>query len=248
MRKDRPPRTLPPVADRRLLVLVCAVVLVETLFFAALTPLLPELSREFGLSKTGVGVLSGAYPAGGIVGALCGAWLATRAGLRATTVVGMLVLAICCAGFGLADQVWLLDTLRFAQGIGAAIAWTGGLAWLAAEAPPDRRGELLGIALGAAVTGALLGPLVGGAARLTGRPVAFASVALLGVVLAICAARMPAPGPPASPAAPAPRLRAAQRRRDLGGLADRPAVAAVRLPDRPRPAQPRRRRRRAPSA
>ena len=195
-RKDRPPRTLPPVADRRLLVLVCAVVLVETLFFAALTPLLPELSREFGLSKTGVGVLSGSYPAGGIVGALCGAWLATRAGLRATTVVGMLVLAICCAGFGLADQVWLLDTLRFAQGIGAAIAWTGGLAWLAAEAPPDRRGELLGIALGAAVTGALLGPLVGGAARLTGRPVAFAGVALLGVVLAICAARMPAPGPP----------------------------------------------------
>jgi MFS family permease len=184
------------VVDRRLLVLVCAVVLVETLFFAALTPLLPELSREFGLSKTGVGVLSGAYPAGGIVGALCGAWLATRVGLRATTVVGMLVLATCCAGFGLADQVWLLDTLRFAQGIGAAIAWTGALAWLAAEAPPERRGELLGIAIGAAVVGALLGPLVGGAARLTGRPGAFASVAILGVVLAICAARMPAPGPP----------------------------------------------------
>jgi MFS family permease len=184
------------VADRRLLVLVCAVVLVETLFFAALTPLLPELSREFGLSKTGVGILSGAYPAGGTIGAVCGAWLATRAGLRATTVVGTLVLATCCAGFGLADQVWLLDSLRFAQGAGAAIAWTGGLAWLAAEAPPERRGELLGIALGAAVTGALLGPLVGGAARLTGRPAAFASVAGLGVVLAILAIRMPAPRPP----------------------------------------------------
>jgi MFS family permease len=183
------------VTDRRLLVLVCAVVMVETLFFAALTPLLPGLSREFGLSKTGVGILSGAYPAGGTIGALCGAWLATRVGLRATTVVGMLVLATCCAGFGLANEVWLLDGLRFVQGTGAAIAWTGGLAWLAAEAPPERRGELLGVALGAAVTGALLGPLVGGAARLTGRPVAFASVAALGVVLAVCAARMPAPRP-----------------------------------------------------
>jgi MFS family permease len=183
------------VTDRRLLVLVCAVVMVETLFFAALTPLLPGLSREFGLSKTGVGILSGAYPAGGTIGALCGAWLATRVGLRATTVVGMLVLATCCAGFGLANEVWLLDGLRFVQGTGAAIAWTGGLAWLAAEAPPERRGELLGIALGAAVTGALLGPLVGGAARLTGRPVAFASVAALGVVLAVCAARMPSPRP-----------------------------------------------------
>ena len=167
--------------------------MVETLFFAALTPLLPELAREFGLSKTGVGVLSGAYAAGGTVGALCGAWLATRAGLRATTVVGMLVLATCCAGFGFADQVWLLDSLRFAQGAGAAIAWTGALAWLAAEAPPNRRGELLGIALGAAVTGALLGPLVGGAAHVTGRPIAFTSVAALGVGLAVWAARMPAP-------------------------------------------------------
>lgn len=175
--------------------LVCAVVLVETLFFAALTPLLPGLSREFGLSKTGVGILSGAYAAGGTVGALCGAWLATRAGLRTTTVVGMLVLATCCASFGFADEVWLLDALRFAQGTGAAIAWTGGLAWLAAEAPPERRGELLGIALGAAVMGALLGPLVGGAARLTGRPVAFASVAALGAVLAVWAARTPAPRP-----------------------------------------------------
>jgi MFS family permease len=124
------------VAERRLLVLVCAVVMVETLFFAALTPLLPELSREFGLSKTGVGILSGAYAAGGILGALSGAWLAARAGLRATTVVGVLVLAVCCAGFGLAGHVWLLDSLRFAQGAGAAIAWTGALAWLAAEAAP----------------------------------------------------------------------------------------------------------------
>jgi MFS family permease len=181
------------VVDRRLLVLVCGVVLVETLFFAALTPLLPELAREFGLSKTGVGVLSGAYAAGGTLGAVCGAWLATRAGLRATTIVGMLVLAVCCAGFGLAGHIWLLDSLRFAQGAGAAIAWTGGLAWLAAEAPPERRGALLGIALGAAVTGALLGPLVGGAAHLTGRPIAFAGVAALGVVLAAWAARMPAP-------------------------------------------------------
>jgi MFS family permease len=181
------------VVDRRLLVLVCAVVLVETLFFAALIPLLPQLQREFHLSKTGVGVLGGAYPAGGTLGALAGAWLATRLGVRPTTVVGMLVLAVCCAGFGVAHQVWLLDALRLAQGAGGAIAWTGGLAWLAAQAAPNRRGELLGIALGAAVTGALLGPLVGGAARFTSRPLAFGCVALLGFALAAWAARMPAP-------------------------------------------------------
>jgi MFS family permease len=183
------------VGDRRLLILVCAVVLVETLFFAALIPLLPQLRLEFGLSKSGVGVLSGAYPAGGTLGALAGAWLATRLGVRPATVIGMLVLAACCAGFGVARQVELLDALRFAQGVAGAVAWTGGLAWLAAQAAPNRRGELLGIAFGAAVVGALLGPLVGGAARFTGRPLAFGSVAVLGLVLAVWAARTPAPPP-----------------------------------------------------
>ena len=150
---------------------------------------------EFGLSKSGVGLLSGAYPAGGVIGALAGAWLATRLGVRPTTVTGMVVLAVCCAGFGVAREVWLLDALRFAQGAGGAIAWTGGLAWLAAQAAPNRRGELLGLAFGAAVTGALLGPLVGGAARFTSRPLAFGTVALLGLALAAWAARMPAPSP-----------------------------------------------------
>ena len=183
------------MGDRRLLILVCAVVLVETLFFAALIPLLPQLRAEFGLSKSGIGVLSGAYPAGGTLGALAGAWLATRVGVRPTTVIGMVVLAVCCAGFGLARQVALLDALRFAQGAGGTVAWTGGLAWLAAQAAPNRRGEMLGLAFGAAVMGALLGPLVGGAARLTSRPLAFGAVALLGLVLAVWAARMPAPPP-----------------------------------------------------
>jgi len=110
-------------------------------------------------------------------------------------VIGMLVVAVCCAGFGVARQVELLDALRFAQGVGGAVAWTGGLSWLAAQAAPNRRGELLGIAFGAAVVGALLGPLVGGAARFTGRPLAFGSVAVLGLVLAVWAARTPAPPP-----------------------------------------------------
>ena len=218
------------MVDRRLLVLVCAVVLVETLFFAALTPLIPELAREFGLSKTGVGVLSGAYPAGGTLGAFAGAWLTTRVGVRPATVTGMLVLAACCAGFGLADHIWLLDGLRFAQGVGAAVAWTGGLAWLAAQAPPERRGELLGIAMGAAVTGALLGPLVGGAARLTSRPLAFVGVALprsraggLGGAHAGASAG-------GATAVRADRILAAPCERGRRRLADRAAVAAVRCP------------------
>ncbi len=38
---------------RRLLLLVGAIVFVDTMFFAALTPLLPEYADDLGLSKAG---------------------------------------------------------------------------------------------------------------------------------------------------------------------------------------------------
>jgi hypothetical protein len=52
------------VALKRLAVLVGAVVLVDRMFYAALTPLLPHYVHELGLSKSGAGVLAGAYAAG----------------------------------------------------------------------------------------------------------------------------------------------------------------------------------------
>ena len=48
---------------RRLLALSCAIVLVDTIFYAALYPLVPYFQEEFGLSKSVVGILSGAYGA-----------------------------------------------------------------------------------------------------------------------------------------------------------------------------------------
>ena len=48
-----PERRLPRV--RRVLYLVGAIVFVDTMFFAALTPLLPQYAAEFGIGKTGWG-------------------------------------------------------------------------------------------------------------------------------------------------------------------------------------------------
>ena len=53
---------------RRLLLLTSAIVFFDTLFFAALTPLLPHYADALGLDKTGAGVLAAAYPAGAFLG------------------------------------------------------------------------------------------------------------------------------------------------------------------------------------
>jgi MFS family permease len=203
---------------RRLLVLVSAIVLVESTFFAVLAPLLPYYVEEFGLSKTEAGILSGIYSAGGLAGAVPSGLLAVRVGVRPTVVGGLGIIVAASIAFGLATSDWVLYAARFSQGVGSALAWTGGLAWLIAAAPRGRRGELIGVAMGAAVAGALLGPVLGGFASLTGTGVAFGAVAATGVVLMAAAAATPAFPPQEEPQTARVLVRAFRQREALAGV------------------------------
>ena len=185
---------------RRLLLLVGAIVFVDTMFFAALTPLLPHYAHTLQLTKAGAGALAAMYPIGALVAAVPGGMVAARFGVKPAVLAGLSLLAITTIAFGLAHSVWELDTARFVQGISSAFSWTGGLAWLVAAAAPGRRGQLIGTAFAAAIVGALFGPLLGLVASYTGTAWAFGAVALVAVVLAGAAALTPA----ASPRAPQP--------------------------------------------
>jgi MFS family permease len=178
---------------RRLLVFVCLVVFVDTMFYAAITPLLPDLSDQYGLSKTAAGVLAAAYPAGTFAGALPGGWLAARAGVRPTVLLGLGLLVASSLVFAFADSLVALDAARFAQGVGGAASWAGALGWLIEAAPRERRGEMIGTGLGAAVAGSLFGPVLGAAADGLGHEVVFTAVAGLGLAMIAWALRMHAP-------------------------------------------------------
>jgi len=178
---------------RRLLLLVGGIVFVDTMFFAALTPLLPDYADEFGLSKAGAGVLAAAYPAGALVGGIPGGIAAARLGARATAIAGLLVIAVTTFIFATGDSILVLDVSRFVQGFGSALAWTAGLAWLVSEAPADRRGQTIGTAMAAAIAGALFGPVLGGVAAVVGQGLAFGAAGVLAIALAVWAALTHAP-------------------------------------------------------
>ena len=180
---------------RRLLFLVGAIVLVDTMFFAALTPLLRHYVDELDLGKAGAGVLQAMYPAGALVAAIPGGIAAARLGVKPTVLIGLSLLAVTTVAFGLANSVLALDIARFLQGISSAFSWTGALSWLVAAAPPGRRGQLIGSAFGAAIAGALFGPVLGAVASFTGTATAFSVVAGLAIVLAVWAWRTPAATP-----------------------------------------------------
>jgi MFS family permease len=202
---------------RSLFLLVSAVVLVDTMFFAAVAPLLPHYSDELDLSKTAAGVLTAAYPAGTFAGALPGGWLAARWGVKPTLLCGLVLLGVTSLVFGFANHIVLLDAARFVQGIGGAFMWAAGMAWLVSAAPPERRGELIGSALAAAIIGVLFGPVLGGAATLVGPEVVFGGVAAVAAGLATWALRTPGVPPQPSPGLAA-MLRALRRGHVLAGF------------------------------
>jgi MFS family permease len=179
---------------RRLTVLMSGVVLMETIFFTALSPLLPGYVRALGLSKFEAGLLVGSYAAGALLGAVPGGLLASRRGAKPTVLLGLGLLAGSSVVFGLAHGVWLLDLARLVQGVGAALAWTGALAWLVLEAPARRRGELIGFVIAAAAGGAVLGPAVGAIAIALGTRATFIALGLIGAGLGLAAMRFPGPG------------------------------------------------------
>jgi MFS family permease len=184
---------------RRTLLLVGAVVLVDTVFFAALTPLLPHYSDKLGLGKGGAGLLAAAYPLGALFGSIPSGVVAARLGVKPTVLVGLSVVALTTALFGIAGSAWELDLARFCQGLASAFSWTGALAWLVAASPPGRRGALIGQAFAFAVAGALLGPVLGGIASVAGIGWTFGAVACMSLGLAVWAATTPAAKPDTPP-------------------------------------------------
>ena len=192
---------------RRLSLLVGAIVLVDTMFYAAITPLLPDLVDELHLGKNGAGVLAGSYAAGTLIGALPGGWLAARVGVKATVLAGLTLMSVSGLAFAFGSSVVVVDLARFLQGVGGACSWAGGMAWVAGEAPRERRGEVIGGVLGAAIFGVQLGPVVGALATAIGREAAFSTTVLFGVALGAWAMTMPARGGSAVLTAPAAALR-----------------------------------------
>jgi MFS family permease len=208
---------------RQLVLLVGAVVFVDTMFYAAIAPLLPTLAHQLHLSKLSAGVMTACYPVGTFFGSLPGGLLTVRIGPKRTVYAGLALLAVSTLAFGWVHNAPALDLARMAEGVGGACSWAGALAWIVAGSPAAQRGQAMGGTIGAAIGGALFGPVIGTLATAVGRGPAFSGVVVLAVALIFQARRVPLAHTPS-----------AQRLRDiwrvLAGTGAGRAVWLVTLP------------------
>src|ERR1700689_4104807 len=105
---------------RRLLPLVAVLVFVDTMLFAALTPLLAHFARELRLSKFDAGMLAGADALGALIGGLPGGFAAVRIGPRRAVLAGLALMGVSSVGFALAGSFDTLLAARMLQGLGSA--------------------------------------------------------------------------------------------------------------------------------
>ena len=195
---DAPPPAADPLdgGDGRLVGLVGAILFLDSAFYSALIPILGRLSSEVHLSAREAGLLVGAYAGGMVVSAYPCSRAVARWGARNTVLGGLVGMAVACLLFALGATLTELLIGRVLQGVAGALTWTGGLAWLAGHTERDRRGRVLGAALGTGVFGTQAGPALGVVSVGIGRLPTFAAGAVVCAGMLLAAARS---GPAAAP-------------------------------------------------
>jgi MFS family permease len=145
---------------KKLLWSIYALFLVCGVAQAAIVPLLPRLSSDYGLSPSETGLLLALPGLATLAVSVPAGVLADRIGARRCTVTAGAVLAVACVAQA-APSLPALLAGRALFGVAYGVVWTTGVAWLA-EVDAEHGGSRIGPSVTCASVGMMLGPAVGG--------------------------------------------------------------------------------------
>ena len=146
--------------SKKLLWSIYALFLVCGVAQAAIVPLLPRLSSDYGLSPSETGLLLALPGLATLAVSVPAGVLADRIGARRCTVIAGAVLAVACVAQA-APSLPALLAGRALFGVAYGVVWTTGVAWLA-EVDAEHGGSRIGPSVTCASVGMMLGPAVGG--------------------------------------------------------------------------------------
>jgi MFS family permease len=146
----------------RLVASFYALLFLDEIVLLGLVPIAPTYADQLGLTETQTGLLLGVASVAPIVIAVPVGLYADRIGARRLALAGAVVLALGTLAQGLTETFWVLLLARVVLGVGSAVIWTAGTAWLSDSVSERRRSAALGAVMTVAGVGASIGPAYAG--------------------------------------------------------------------------------------
>ena len=194
-----------PRTRRAVVSIAVAAVAIDAALLGLIAPLLPAIQERTGAGEGALGLALAAYAVPIALLALPLGRAADRIGRRLLLLGGLALVAAGSVFVAVSDSFGALIAARVVQGIGSASSWIAALALVSDSAPEGKRGQWLGVALGATSVGSIAGPALGGvAADVLSFEAPFLIFAGLAVALLIAAwLVLPWEAPRSRPAVPA---------------------------------------------
>ncbi len=162
--------------DRRRLMVIFLIVLVDVLGFGLILPLLPFYAKQFGVtSQLLIGLLASSYAVASLIGSPLLGRLSDRYGRRPILLVSIAGSLVGYVILGIAGAFWMLFLSRIVDGLTAG-NFTVAQSYITDVTDAKNRARGLGLTGAAFGLGFLIGPPVGG--LLTEHAAAWAAVAM----------------------------------------------------------------------
>lgn len=139
------------------------VVALTVMNMTLIVPVIPAFAEEFSVSLAAAASLISVFAAGRLLFRFWGGVGADRFGARKVAVAATLVVAAGAGAAALAAEFWMLLVARALQGVGVAALGVAANQYLLVMTPRERLGRATALFQTGIVTGAAVGPIVGGA-------------------------------------------------------------------------------------
>ncbi|GEM_PF-943264 len=142
--------------------ILCFAVFVSMIGFGLIMPFLPIYARDFGATKTQIGIMVGLFSVVKIFTAPIGGKIADMYGRKPIMVFGMVIYVIVMFLFGTAGSVAEVIIYRAGQGAASGLVWPVAMAFIGDIVKEEDRGKAMGIYSVSFASGNATGPILGG--------------------------------------------------------------------------------------
>lgn len=149
------------INTRKLLLVLCASILIDYIGYGIVIPFLPFYAQSFGASPTTIGMLISIFPLMQIFTSFLWGKLSDRIGCRLALLLNILGSSLSYLMLGLANSLWVLFAARALAG-SASSSIVIAQSYIADMTRPEDRAGQLGLLEASIGIGFILGPAIGG--------------------------------------------------------------------------------------